>query len=89
MSATITGFSGADCTGTQGESFNVIVGECFSLGGQSTKSFQYTDVPTQSQYYASGGQHDSCTGTPSSIMPGGTGCATAPNGLNWESVSVF
>ncbi|KIM47201.1 hypothetical protein M413DRAFT_440702 [Hebeloma cylindrosporum] len=89
MSATITGFAGADCTGTQGESFNVPSGECFSLGGGSTKSIRYSGVPSQIQFYISGGQHDSCTNGASLVLGGGSGCATAPAGVNWESVAVF
>ncbi|KAJ7670610.1 hypothetical protein DFH06DRAFT_1178601 [Mycena polygramma] len=89
MSATITGFAGADCTGTQGESFNVPAGECFTLGGGSTKSISYSGVPSQIQFYISGGGHDACTNGASLTLGGGSGCATAPAGVNWESVAVF
>ncbi|KIM47272.1 hypothetical protein M413DRAFT_23495 [Hebeloma cylindrosporum] len=89
MSATITGFAGADCTGTQGQSFDVPSGECFTLGGSSTKSISYSGVPSQIQFYVSGGQHDACTNGASSVLGGGSGCATAPDGVNWESLAVF
>jgi hypothetical protein len=80
MSATITGFAGADCTGTQGQSFNVPSGECFSLGGGSTKSIRYSGVPSEIEFYISGGAHDSCTNGASLVLGGGSGCATAPAG---------
>ncbi|KAJ6514207.1 hypothetical protein C8R47DRAFT_1206585 [Mycena vitilis] len=89
MSATITGFAGADCSGTQGQSFNVPAGECFTLGGGSTKSISYSGVPSQIQFYISGGGHDACTNGASLTLGGGSGCATAPAGVNWESVAVF
>ncbi|PPQ89765.1 hypothetical protein CVT25_008049 [Psilocybe cyanescens] len=89
MSATITGFAGADCTGTQGQSFNIPSNECFSLGGGSTKSIRYSGVPSQIQFFISGGGHDSCTNGASLVLGGGSGCATAPAGVNWESVAVF
>jgi hypothetical protein len=80
MSATITGFDGAGCTGNQGQSFDVPSGECFTLGGGSTKSISYSGVPSQIQFYISGGGHDSCTNGPQSVLGGGSGCATAPDG---------
>ncbi|KDR83301.1 hypothetical protein GALMADRAFT_1349721 [Galerina marginata CBS 339.88] len=89
MSATITGFAGADCTGTQGQSFNVPSRECFSLGGGSTKSIRYSGVPSEIEFYISGGGHDSCTNGAQLTLGGGSGCATAPTGVNWESVAVL
>ncbi|PPQ96453.1 hypothetical protein CVT26_005125 [Gymnopilus dilepis] len=89
MSATITGFAGADCSGTQGQSFNVPSGECFSLGGGSTKSIRYSGVPSEIEFYISGGGHDSCTNGAQLTLGGGSGCGTAPAGVNWESVAVF
>ena len=80
MSATITGFAGADFTGTQGESFGVPSGECFTLGGGSTKSISYSGVPSEIQFYISGGGHDSCTNGATLVLGGGSGCATAPAG---------
>jgi hypothetical protein len=80
MSATITGFAGADCTGTQGESFQVPSGECFSLGGGSTKSIRYSNVPSQIQFFISGGGHDNCKNGAQLVLGGGSGCATAPSG---------
>ncbi|KAJ7101892.1 hypothetical protein C8R44DRAFT_887691 [Mycena epipterygia] len=88
MSATITGFAGADCTGTKGESFKVKSGECFSLGGGSTKSISYSGVPSEIKFYISGGGHNSCTNGASLVRGSGSGCGTAPAGHNWESVEV-
>lgn len=80
MSATITGFAGANCTGTRGESVGVPSGECFSWGAASTKSISYSGVPREIQFYISGGGHDSCTHGASLVLGGGVGCATAPAG---------
>jgi hypothetical protein len=80
MSATITGFAGAGCTGTQGESFDVPSGECFTLGSGSTKSISYSGVPSRIEFYISGGLHDSCTNGASLVLGGGSGCGTAPAG---------
>jgi len=80
MSAIITGFAGAGCTGTKGKSFGVPSGECFTLGGGSTKSINYSGVPSEIQFYISGGTHDSCKNGASLVLGGGSGCATAPTG---------
>ncbi|KJA18963.1 hypothetical protein HYPSUDRAFT_44650 [Hypholoma sublateritium FD-334 SS-4] len=86
--ATVTGFAGADCSGS-GESFGVGSDECFTLGCMSVKSFGYSGVPSQIQFYLSGGAHDSCTNGADLILGGGSGCGTAPDGFNFESVAVF
>lgn len=78
-SATVTAFSGADCSGS-GDSFGVGSDECFSLGCMSVKSFGYSGVPSQIQFYVSGGAHDSCTNGASLVLGGGSGCGTAPDG---------
>jgi len=80
MSATVTGFAGADCTGSQGQSFDVPSRVCFTLGGGSVKSIRYSGVPSQIQFYISGGGHDACTNGSSLTRGGGSGCATAPAG---------
>lgn len=80
MSAVVTGFSGAGCTGGVGESFEVPTGFCFTLGGGSVKSFGYSGVPDEIQFFVSGGGHDTCTNGPSLILGGGSGCGTAPDG---------
>jgi len=87
FSATITCFAGADCTGTQGESFNIPSGECFTLGAGSTKSIRYSGVPSQIQFFISGGGHDACTNGATEINGGGSGCATAPAGYVLRIVS--
>jgi hypothetical protein len=80
MWATITGFAGADCTGTQGESFNVGQNVCFTLGSGSTRSIRYSGVPGGIQFFISGGGHDSCTNGAQATRGGGSGCVTAPAG---------
>ncbi|KAF9477075.1 hypothetical protein BDN70DRAFT_881560 [Pholiota conissans] len=89
MSATIVGFAGADCTGAQVFSSGASSGLCLTLGGGSVKSISYSGVPSSIQFYISGGGHDSCTNGSSLTRGGGSGCATAPAGVNWESVAVF
>ncbi|PPQ70588.1 hypothetical protein CVT25_012010 [Psilocybe cyanescens] len=84
MSATITGFAGADCTGTQGKSFDVPANECSNLGGDSAKSIRYSGVPNQIKFFLSGGSHDSCASV-YLTLGGGSGCATAPPSVNWGS----
>ncbi|KAJ7642355.1 hypothetical protein DFH06DRAFT_1334232 [Mycena polygramma] len=74
--------------GTKGESFNVPAGECFTLGGGSTKSISYSGVPNSISFFISGGGHDACTNGAQLTRGGGSGCATAPAGVNWESISV-
>ncbi|KAJ7648312.1 hypothetical protein DFH06DRAFT_1135756 [Mycena polygramma] len=88
LSATVTGFAGAGCTGTKGKTFNVPAGECFTLGHGSTKSIKYSGVPNHIKFFISGGGHDACTHGAQLTRGGGSGCATAPAGVNWESVSV-
>ncbi|KAJ7247778.1 hypothetical protein C8J57DRAFT_1240716 [Mycena rebaudengoi] len=89
MSAQITGFAGADCTGSVVFSSGASSNECLTLGGASVKSISYSGVPSQIQFYISGGGHDSCTNGAQLTLGGGSGCATAPTGVNWESVAVF
>ena len=79
LSATVTAFSGADCSGS-GQSFGVGSGECLTFGCQSFKSFGYSGVPSSIQFYVSGGAHDSCTNGASLGLGGGSGCGTAPDG---------
>ncbi|KAF7368049.1 hypothetical protein MSAN_00870800 [Mycena sanguinolenta] len=88
MSAKVTGFAGADCSGEKGETFTVSAGECFTLGHGSTKSIRYHGVPSEIKLFKSGGGHDSCTNGAQLIRHDGHGCATAPAGFNWESVDV-
>ncbi|KAJ6527683.1 hypothetical protein B0H19DRAFT_1083782 [Mycena capillaripes] len=88
MSTTVTGFAGAGCTGTKGQSFSVPAGECFTLGAGSTRSIKYSGVPKGIKFFISGGGHDACTNGATTSRGGGSGCATAPAGGNWESVLV-
>ncbi|KAF7351575.1 hypothetical protein MSAN_01590000 [Mycena sanguinolenta] len=88
MSATITGFSGADCTGSVVFSSEVSPGECLTLGTSLVRSIGFSGVPNQIQFYISGGAHNSCTNGASEVRGGLSGCVTAPVGFTWESVSV-
>ncbi|KJA17394.1 hypothetical protein HYPSUDRAFT_57738 [Hypholoma sublateritium FD-334 SS-4] len=89
MSATVTGFTGAGCTGDVGESFDIPTGFCFTLGHGSVKSISYSGVPNEIQFFVSGGGHDSCTNGASFALGGGSGCGTAPDGFNFESAQIF
>jgi hypothetical protein len=82
MSATITGFDGAGCSGTQGVPSTVLPGVCFSLGDNSKKSIGYSDVPNNIEFFLSGGDHNLCTNGAFSTLLGGSGpgCLTAPAG---------
>ncbi|PPQ72395.1 hypothetical protein CVT24_002080 [Panaeolus cyanescens] len=88
MAATAQWFAGADCTGTLiGTSNNAETGTCIWItNGGSARSISYSG--TQSiQFYVSGGQHDNCANG-SQLTRSGSGCATAPSGFNWQSISV-
>jgi hypothetical protein len=82
MSATITFFTGAGCTGsTVGGSLTVSGTECvFLTNGGSGKSIRYSGVNSQIQFFLSGGQHDVCTNGANLVLGGGSGCGTAPAG---------
>ncbi|KAJ6457812.1 hypothetical protein C8R47DRAFT_1227229 [Mycena vitilis] len=92
LSATVTGFAGADCSGTKGESFNVPAGGMLHLGrrlGQVHPS--YSGIPNSISFFISGGKHDTCTST-QVIVRVKVGL-TLFNFLvvhrsNWESTSV-
>ncbi|KAK7464995.1 hypothetical protein VKT23_006204 [Stygiomarasmius scandens] len=95
MSATLKWFAGAGCTGTviatsNGASSNQCISVTELVGSSVTapvKSIQYSGVPKDISFYISGGQHDDCTNG-SSLTRQGSGCATAPTGVNWESVHL-
>ncbi|KAF8882333.1 hypothetical protein CPB84DRAFT_1750952 [Gymnopilus junonius] len=89
MSATITLFAGAGCTGANEGTFSVPSRECLTLGSGSVKSISYSGVGSEIEFYISGGGHDACTNGASLTRGGGSGCATAPTGVNWESVAVI
>jgi len=80
MSATIIGFAGADCTGSQTPTAQAPVGVCETLGSGSVKSIRYSGVPNRIEFYISGGAHDNCTNGPTLVLGSGSGCATAPAG---------
>ncbi|KAJ8083634.1 hypothetical protein PM082_009509 [Marasmius tenuissimus] len=87
MSATLQWFSGAGCTGSIiGTSNGATSGECIWLtNGGSARSISYSGVPNQISFFISGGGHDQCTNG-ASLTASGSGCQTAPSGVNWESV---
>ncbi|KAJ6478954.1 hypothetical protein C8R45DRAFT_933731 [Mycena sanguinolenta] len=78
ISATITGWSGPDCTGNEGESSSVPLGECFNLDGSPAKSLNYSDVPNHIEFFFSAGGSDSCI-IPALVLGPGSGCGTAPS----------
>ncbi|KAF9474719.1 hypothetical protein BDN70DRAFT_936433 [Pholiota conissans] len=86
MAATVAGFAGADCTGAQVFSSGASARECLTLKQNSVKSIKYSGVPNQIKFFISGGGHDSCTNGSQLTRGSGSGCATAPDGSNWESV---
>ncbi|PPQ72394.1 hypothetical protein CVT24_002079 [Panaeolus cyanescens] len=88
LAASAQWFSGADCTGSLiGTSNNIQGAGCvFLANGGSAKSISYSG--TQSiQFFISGGQHDVCSNG-SQLTRSGSGCATAPSGVNWESFTA-
>ncbi|KJA24778.1 hypothetical protein HYPSUDRAFT_53565 [Hypholoma sublateritium FD-334 SS-4] len=89
-STSFTSFAGADCTGTV-ETVNTNVGSnvCYTDGSNSAKSISYSGVKSEIQFFVSGGGHDNCSNGPSLTLGGGSGCATAPAGFNWESVFII
>ncbi|KAF5347661.1 hypothetical protein D9758_014851 [Tetrapyrgos nigripes] len=89
MSATLQWYAGAGCTGTVVATSNgASSGQCIWLTqGGSVKSIQYSGVPKDISFFISGGAHDQCTNG-SSLTRSGSGCATAPTGVNWESVKL-
>jgi len=82
---TVTLFDGADCTGNE-SNFNLQTPFCLSLGTGSTKSIAYTNVVNDIEFFVNDDNHNSCTNGPQTIFGSGSGCGTAPDGFNWESV---
>ncbi|KAJ7085517.1 hypothetical protein B0H15DRAFT_1023521 [Mycena belliarum] len=90
MSAKLTFFEGADCTGSSLPiSTGSKPGDCvFLTHGGSSKSIKYSNVPNKIQFFISGGKHDKCTNGFAAVRSNGAGCETAPAGVNWESVKL-
>ncbi|KAJ7060249.1 hypothetical protein C8F01DRAFT_1292491 [Mycena amicta] len=93
LSSNVTFFFGADCSGPiVAESTGSSPGECLYLAdGGSAKSISYSyvgvPIPSQLQFFASGGPNDICAGVPASTTvldaaSTGEGCANAPDGLS-------
>ena len=80
MSVGITFFAGAGCTGSVIASGNFGDNTCVTFGGNSGKSIGYSGVPSEIQFFVSGGGHDSCTNGAQLTLGGGSGCGTAPDG---------
>ncbi|KAJ7156398.1 hypothetical protein C8R46DRAFT_1226622 [Mycena filopes] len=91
LAGDLTFFAGADCTGpVVGVATNVPVEECiFVANGGSAKSISYSGVPDGIEFFNSGGGNDECTNGPSLTLGGGSGCATAAAGHNFESTFFF
>ncbi|KXN82890.1 Membrane metallo-endopeptidase-like 1 [Leucoagaricus sp. SymC.cos] len=83
LGADFVWFSGASCTGSViARSPGVTPGICvFLTNGGSAKSISYSGVPNHANFFESGGQHDVCTNGPTIVTGGGSGCATAPAGV--------
>ncbi|PPQ64969.1 hypothetical protein CVT24_008157 [Panaeolus cyanescens] len=88
MAATAQWFAGADCTGSLIATSNNAQGAgCIWLtNGGSAKSIRYTDTRSI-RFFISGGAHDVCSNG-SQLTRSGSGCATAPAGVNWQSITV-
>ncbi|KAF7319690.1 SET domain-containing protein [Mycena kentingensis (nom. inval.)] len=90
--ATLEWFDGASCTGTRMQiSANAGPGMCIWLAnGGSARSIRYSDVPDGNvvRFYQSGGPHDVCSNGHQAEETG-SGCSTAPDGFNWESVALL
>ncbi|KAF8344440.1 hypothetical protein F5887DRAFT_971201 [Amanita rubescens] len=88
MSATLQWFSGSGCSGSLiATSDNAQSVSCIWLtNGGSARSISYSGT-NSIQFFISGGGHDQCSNG-SQLTLGGSGCSTAPDGVNWESVSV-
>ncbi|KAJ7480793.1 hypothetical protein FB451DRAFT_1365190 [Mycena latifolia] len=87
LSATITAFAGAGCTGSIIPlNSTAVAGSCIIFTNPVLpKSIGYSGVQ-QISFFESGGAHDACSHGPFLILGGGSGCATAPAGFNIESV---
>ncbi|KAJ6473734.1 hypothetical protein C8R45DRAFT_935849 [Mycena sanguinolenta] len=88
MSSQITGFAGADCTGSVVFSSGASSDECLTLGGGSVKSIGYSGVPSQIQFFESGGQHDSCTNGPQSPLALATPTAPHPASIHFVEIGA-
>ncbi|KAJ7156406.1 hypothetical protein C8R46DRAFT_1115898 [Mycena filopes] len=88
MSATVVAFAGAGCTGAQLDSGSGGSGTCLTEGGASARSWSYSGVTNQIQFFQSGGQNDNCRGSPFTTRGAGSGCVTAPDGFNIESARI-
>ncbi|KAF8219856.1 hypothetical protein L208DRAFT_1417580 [Tricholoma matsutake] len=88
MSATVQWFAGADCTGSViFTSNNAETASCIYFPDvSSARSISYSGTKSI-QFFISGGGHDACSNG-SQLTRSGSGCATAPDGVNWNGVSV-
>ena len=81
LAINVVAFFGADCTGDVVYSrSDAIIDQCYSLCSNSAKSSSHSSVPSQAQFFESGGAHNSCTNGATLVLGGSSGCATAPAG---------
>ncbi|KAE9392242.1 hypothetical protein BT96DRAFT_979525 [Gymnopus androsaceus JB14] len=88
LSASVTAFAGAGCTGSIVSSASIGTGCLVFTNGGSARSWSYSGVPHSIAFFESGGAHDGCTNGAFETLGAGSGCATAPAGFNIESASV-
>ncbi|KAE9385297.1 hypothetical protein BT96DRAFT_601352 [Gymnopus androsaceus JB14] len=88
LSASVTAFAGAGCTGTIVSTGSIGTGCLAFTNGGSARSWSYSGVPHSIAFYESGGGHDDCTNGAFETLGAGSGCATAPAGFNIESALV-
>ncbi|KAJ7156394.1 hypothetical protein C8R46DRAFT_1226618 [Mycena filopes] len=91
LASDLTFFTGAGCTGSViSSAHNVGTEVCVSVpNGGSAKSISYSGVPDGILFFNSGGDSDNCNNQASQVFAGGSGCATAAAGVNFQSTFVF
>ncbi|KAF9472534.1 hypothetical protein BDN70DRAFT_900468 [Pholiota conissans] len=80
MSATISGFAEANCTGNPIISGTASPGECISTGSIGVRSFSYSGVPNKIEFFILTGVIGQCLNGAELVLDGGSGCGTAPVG---------
>lgn len=80
LSASVTAFAGAGCTGSIVSTGSIGTGCLAFTNGGSARSWSYSGVPHSIAFYESGGGHDDCTNGAFETLGAGSGCATAPAG---------
>ena len=75
----VTAFDGANCNGKGVILPLVLPDVCFGFGADTKRSIGYSNIPSEIQFFVSGGLSP-CTNPPQLIRNDGSGCATAPDG---------